>query len=85
MERVTGKNAHGLLKPVADMVKETRSSDICVSMLLTHFKLLETRQVTAKLGQHEARRILAEMLKTPSGSTKVNCYKLISMVTGRSV
>ena len=85
VERVTGKNACGLLKPVPEMVKETSSNDICLSMVLTHSKLLETWQTTTKLGQHEARHILAEMLKTPSGGTKANCYKFISMVTGRSV
>jgi hypothetical protein len=85
MDRVTGKNACGLLKPVPEMVKETCSNDICVSMVLTHSKLSETWQATAKLGQHEARQILTEMLKTPSGGTKANCYKFILVVTGRSV
>ena len=85
VEKVTGKNARGLLKPVPEMVKETFSNDICVSIVLTHSKLLETWWATAKLDQHEARQILAEMLKAPSGGTKANCYKFISMVTGRSV
>jgi len=57
----------------------------CVSMVLTHSKLLETWQATAKLGQCETRQILAEMLKTLSEGTKANSYKFISMVTGRSV
>jgi len=84
VERVTGKNARGLLKPVSELVLETCCNDRCVSMVLTHSKLLETWRATAKLGQREARRVLAEML-TPSGGTKANCYKFISMVTGRSV
>jgi hypothetical protein len=85
VERVTVKNAPGLLKPVPEMVKEICCNDISLSMVLTHSKLLETWRATAKLGQREARQILAEMLKTPSGGTKANCYKFISMVTGRSV
>jgi hypothetical protein len=83
--RVTGKNAHGLLKPVPEMVKETCCNDRCVSMVLTHSKLLEIWWATAKLGQRKARQILAEMLKIPSGGTKANYYKFISMVTGKSV
>jgi hypothetical protein len=83
VERVTGKNARGLLKPVPELVNETCCNDRCVSMVLTHSKLLETWRATAKLGQREARRVLAEML-IPSGGTKANCYKFISMVTGCS-
>jgi hypothetical protein len=66
---LTSKNAHGLLKPVPEMVKETCSNEICLSMVLTHSKILETWQATAKLGQHEARQILAKMLKTSSECT----------------
>jgi hypothetical protein len=83
VERVKGKNARGLLKPVSELANETCCNDRCVTMALTHARLLETWRATAKLGQREARRVLAEML-TPSGGTKANCYKFISMVTGRS-
>ena len=58
---INGKNAHGLLKSVPEMVKETCSNDIYLSMVVTHSRLLETWQDTAKLGQHEVRQILAEI------------------------
>lgn len=83
MDRVNGKNIRGLLKPVSELANETCCNDRCVTMVLTHSKLLEAWRARAKLGQREARRVLAEML-TPSGGTKANCYKFISMVTGRS-
>ncbi|XP_021940778.1 uncharacterized protein LOC110840210 isoform X3 [Zootermopsis nevadensis] len=83
VDRVNGKNARGLLKPVSQLANETCCSDRCVTMVLTHSKLLETWRARVKLGQREARRVLAEML-TPSGGSKANCYKFISMVTGCS-
>ncbi|XP_069686673.1 uncharacterized protein [Periplaneta americana] len=83
VERVNGKNVRGLLKPIPELVNESCCNDKCVMMVHTHSKLLESWRVTAKLGQREARRVLAEML-TPSGGTKANCYKFISMVTGCS-
>ncbi|KAJ4429669.1 hypothetical protein ANN_21870 [Periplaneta americana] len=82
VERVNGKNVRGLLKPIPELVNESCCNDKCVMMVHTHSKLLESWRVTAKLGQREARRVLAEML-TPSGGTKANCYKFISMVTGK--
>ncbi|PSN52162.1 hypothetical protein C0J52_06455 [Blattella germanica] len=81
LERSIGKNARGVLKPISELINEPCCSDKCVAMAQTHSKLLEDWRNIAKKGQREARRVLAEML-TPSGGTKANCYKFISMVTG---
>ena len=82
MERTIGKSARGLLKPISELADEPCCNDRCVAMARTHSKLLEDWRAMAKKGQREARRVLAEML-TPSGGTKANCYKFISMVTGK--
>ncbi|XP_066993646.2 uncharacterized protein [Anabrus simplex] len=83
IQKVSGKKSRSLLKPISELANETCCNDKCVLLALTHSKLLESWRMSARLGQREARRVLAEML-TPSGGTKANCYKFISMVTGCS-
>uniref|UniRef100_UPI00398E8B84 uncharacterized protein n=1 Tax=Pristiophorus japonicus TaxID=55135 RepID=UPI00398E8B84 len=83
VERTKGKGALGLLKPIAELVKERCCVDNCVSMAHTHGRLLHLWRERAAKGQADARRALAEML-TPSGGSRSNCYKFISWVTGCS-
>ncbi|XP_060697109.1 uncharacterized protein LOC132825715 isoform X2 [Hemiscyllium ocellatum] len=83
VKRTKGKGALGLLKPIAELVKERCCMDNCVSMAHTHGHLLHVWRERASKGQADARRALAEML-TPSGGSHSNCYKFISWVTGCS-
>ncbi|XP_067868288.1 uncharacterized protein [Heterodontus francisci] len=83
VKRTKGKGALGLLKPIAELVKERCCVDNCVSMAHTHGHLLHRWRERASKGQADARRALAEML-TPSGGSHSNCYKFISWVTGCS-
>ncbi|XP_078082391.1 uncharacterized protein LOC144502398 [Mustelus asterias] len=83
VKRTKGKGALGLLKPIAELVKERCCVDNCVSMAHTHGRLLHLWRERALKGQAEARRALAEML-TPSGGSHSNCYRFISWVTGCS-
>ncbi|XP_034255427.1 uncharacterized protein LOC117653695 [Thrips palmi] len=81
VSRQLGRNCLGLLKPINELGSIMCCSDKCSRIALTHSALLEEWRKQATLGQRQARRVLAEML-TPSGGTKANCYKFISMVTG---
>lgn len=81
--RVKGKAALGLLPDLSQLCNMRCCGDMCVMMVLTHFKLLNKWRERAISGQMEARRVLAEML-TPSGGVRSNCYKFISWVTGCS-
>lgn len=81
VSRQLGRNCLGLLKPINELSLILCCSDKCSRLALTHSALLEEWRKQASLGQRQARRVLAEML-TPSGGTKANCYKFISMVTG---
>ncbi|XP_048469359.1 uncharacterized protein LOC109931616 [Rhincodon typus] len=83
IKRTKGKGALGLLKPIAELVKERCCMDNCVLMARTHGRLLHFWRERASKGQADARRALAEML-TPSGGSHSNCYKFISWVTGCS-
>ncbi|GCC31391.1 hypothetical protein chiPu_0009848 [Chiloscyllium punctatum] len=83
VKRTKGKGALGLLKPIAELVKERCCMDNCVSMAHTHGHLLHVWRERASKGQADARRALAEML-TPSGGSHSNCYRFISWVTGCS-
>lgn len=76
-----GHNTTVQLKSIKELGTLTCCSDNCSRLALTHSMLLEEWRKQASLGQRQARRVLAEML-TPSGGTKANCYKFISMVTG---
>lgn len=71
----------GQLRPIDELGCLSCCSDSCSRLALTHSTLLEEWRKQAAQGQRQARRVLAEML-TPSGGTKANCYKFISMVTG---
>ncbi|XP_013419750.1 uncharacterized protein LOC106180336 isoform X2 [Lingula anatina] len=68
---------------ISDLPKERCCMFSCVSIALTHPKLLEQWRERAQSGQMEARRVIAEML-TPSGGYRTNCYKFIQLVTGCS-
>ncbi|XP_043576438.1 uncharacterized protein LOC122564953 [Chiloscyllium plagiosum] len=83
VKRTKGKGALGLLKPIAELVKERCCMDNCVLMAHTHGHLLHVWRERASKGQADARRVLAEML-TPSGGSHSNCYRFISWVTGCS-
>ncbi|XP_072344853.1 uncharacterized protein [Scyliorhinus torazame] len=83
VKRTKGKGALGLLKPIAELVKERCCADNCVWMAHTHGRLLHLWRERALKGQADARRALAEML-TPSGGSHSNCYRFISWVTGCS-
>ncbi|XP_049784566.1 uncharacterized protein LOC126187496 [Schistocerca cancellata] len=83
VERTLGRNAKGLLHPISEIASLSCCGDGCVALAHTHPRLLESWRSEAAAGQRRARRALAEML-TPSGGTKANCYKFISLVTGCS-
>ncbi|KAK3918796.1 Nitrogenase iron protein [Frankliniella fusca] len=76
-----GRSCSGQLKSIQELGSIPCCSENCSSLALTHSTLLEDWRKQASLGQRQARRVLAEML-TPSGGTKSNCYKFITMVTG---
>ena len=84
LSRQLGRNQMGQLMPIDDLGSLSCCSDSCSRLALTHSTLLEEWRMQAAQGQRQARRVLAEML-TPSGGTKANCYKFISMVTGNNL
>lgn len=83
VRRQKGKAAMGLLIPIELVQRQQCCSENCVSLAVTHSRLLQQWRERVLIGQAEARRVLAEML-TPSGGARSNCYKFISMVTGCS-
>lgn len=79
--RISRYSSTSQLKPIDELGSIPCCSESCSRLAITHSTLLEEWRNQSALGQRQARRVLAEML-TPSGGTKANCYKFISMVTG---
>lgn len=81
ISKQTGRSCTSQLTSIQELGTKSCCLDNCSRLALTHSALLEDWRKQASLGQRQARRVLAEML-TPSGGTKSNCYKFITMVTG---